>query len=99
MAFENGDCLARGNVPESDGLVLTPRGQCLAIGRERYANDRVGVALENGSLLARANVPQSHAAIPASRRKCLAVRREGNGHDIAVMPLESRPFLQLLRPD
>ena len=45
MAFEGlAACAAAGDIPQAHGLVRARRGQRLAVGAERHAQDRLGVA-------------------------------------------------------
>ena len=59
MAFKGAQELARGGVPDSDGVVVRPAGQGFAIRRPANAPDPVSMAFEGAQELARGGVPDS----------------------------------------
>ena len=59
-------CPPGARLPESDSAVRAAAGQQLAVGRQRHAPDRAGVALQRRQRPPGARLPQPHRAIPAA---------------------------------
>src|SRR5262249_54445820 len=65
-----------------------PRGDALAVGRERHAPDRASVPLEGERLLSGVRVPDLHRLVPAARGDALAVSGERHALDRTRVTLD-----------
>ena len=88
MAFEGAQELARGVVPDSDGLVVRPTGQGLAIRRPAHAQNIVRMAFEGAQELARGSVPDSDGSVVRPAGQGLAIRRPAHAQDPVGMAFE-----------
>jgi len=83
MIFERPDLFAGRRIPEFDELVVTGRGEGLAVGRERGGIDAVVMAVDRGDDATRVDVPDLDFALlrgeSARSREEPAIGREGDG--------------------
>ena len=86
MSSEYSAEFSRVNVPQSDGSVPAPAGECRAIGAERNAVDGRHFAGEGFAELSGVNIPQSDGAVPTLTGECRAVGVERNTRDGFRMP-------------
>ena len=93
----SGGLLARGHVPEASRLVLAPRRERLAVGRERDGEHRALVAGESSQLLAGGDVPHLDRLVPRARRGRFAIGREREAGKVLVGP--DAPLVQVLGDD
>src|SRR5262245_7049337 len=91
MRPEAGPLLARGQILELDRAVPGPRGEHLAIGRNRQSPDSRAVRIDVVLLLSRAYVPEFHGPVadPAGQR--LAVGRKRYRGNVSLARLVVRP--------
>src|SRR5262249_47177821 len=93
VPFQFAEQLAVGDVPEANRLILTGRGQRIAIRTEGDAVDRAGVSGESADFLAAGEVPEFDRVIEAGRHQQLAVRTERTAVDQGGVALQlGRPL-------
>ena len=81
MPGEGVACLARGNIPQPDGVVPTPTGEGGAIRTERNVQDPARVSGEGMLHRPRGDIPQTDGAIPTPTGEGAAIRTERNAID------------------
>ena len=83
MPREDTEFLAALGVPQPRRLVFTSSQHLLAVRRERYGVNLIGMPREDAEFLAALGVPQPRRLVIAAGQHLLAVRREchgGNSH-------------------
>ncbi len=76
MPLQHHALAARLHVPQARGAVVGRRQDARAVGAERDALQRTGMALQKPKLLARARLPEPHRAVVGCGYDMLAVGAE-----------------------
>src|SRR5262249_21625792 len=92
--LEDMQLLAGRPVPDPDGAVRATRGEVTAVGAERYAVDRILMALEGLDALARRRIPDAHNEVEACRGDVPAVGAERHAEVAPYMILKGTNLLR-----
>ena len=63
-------------IPYADGVIPTATGECLSIGTERYAGNRIRMPREGVELTLRPRIPDTDRVIPTATDKQLPIGTE-----------------------
>ena len=97
MADETVKLPPRLRVPNADGLVMRRRESALAVGRQGYRVDAVGVSFQALQLrFELSQVPQPQDAIASAGQHGAAVGRETQAIDRSGVPLEEAELLRVV---
>src|SRR4051794_8307076 len=95
MSLEGGLALSRLCVPQPRRLVFAAGEDAIAVGTERHAVHRTGVAREGEKFLAPLGVPHLRRLVPTAREDAPAVAAEGHVTYLVRVPGEGELVLAL----
>ena len=80
--------LARRDIPEPDGLIITGASKVLAVRAELHVNDLIRVPLEKLNLLSERPIPHSDGIISTAAGNSLAVGVKANSVNMVGVPAQ-----------
>ena len=93
MPGEGGERVARGYIPQPDGIVPTPTGESAPIRTEDNTRDTTRMPGEGGERVARGHIPQADSFVLTAASEGGAIRTEDDASDFTRMPGEQCHFV------